>query len=156
MAHGDAREGKGMGNWRMECVASILHTTTEHGVSSINTADAASSRPNWRPRRFKRTRPFRRETKSGFCACAITFQKQSNSQFLCIVFELLPHSCQHYKIYWYLHVKRPTFPSDFLGGKFGFSRQMSIQVPNIKFHKNTSSGSTVDVCGQTDGQILRR
>ena len=39
----------------------------------------ASSRLNWRPRRFKWTRPFRRKTKSGFCACAITFQTQSNS-----------------------------------------------------------------------------
>jgi len=29
------------------------------------------------PRRFKWTRPFRRKTKSGFCACAITFQTQS-------------------------------------------------------------------------------
>ena len=37
----------------------------------------ASSRLNWRPRRFKWTRPFRRKTKSGFCACAITFQTQS-------------------------------------------------------------------------------
>jgi len=27
--------------------------------------------------RFKWTRPFRRKTKSGFCACAITFQTQS-------------------------------------------------------------------------------
>ena len=35
---------------------------------------AASSRLNWRPRRFKWTRPFRRKTKSGFCVCAITFQ----------------------------------------------------------------------------------
>jgi hypothetical protein len=33
-----------------------------------------SSRLNWRPRRFKWTRPFRRKTKSGFCACVITFQ----------------------------------------------------------------------------------
>jgi len=31
------------------------------------------------PYGFKRTRPFRRKTKSGFCACAITFQTQSNS-----------------------------------------------------------------------------
>ena len=31
-------------------------------------------RLNWRPRRFKWTRPFRRKTKSDFCACAITFQ----------------------------------------------------------------------------------
>ena len=86
MAHGDAREGKWRGNWRMEWVASTLHTTTEHGVSSITTADAhtsaASSRLNWRPCRFKWTRPFRRKTKSGFCACAITFQTQSTSQWL--------------------------------------------------------------------------
>ena len=81
MAHGDAREGKWRGNWRMEWVANTLHTTSEHGVSSITTADthtsAASSRLNWRPRRFKWTRPFRRKTKSGFCACAITFETQS-------------------------------------------------------------------------------
>ena len=54
------------------------HTTSERGVSSITTADAhtsaANSRLNWRPRRFKWTRPFRRKTKSGFCACTITFQ----------------------------------------------------------------------------------
>ena len=53
MAHGDAREGKWRGNWRKECVASTLHTTSEHGVSSITTADAhtsaANSRLNWRP-----------------------------------------------------------------------------------------------------------
>ena len=53
MAHGDAQEGKWRGNWRMEWVASTLHTTSEHGVSSIITADAhtsaASSRLNWRP-----------------------------------------------------------------------------------------------------------
>jgi len=69
-------------NWRMEWVASNLRTTSEHVVYSITTADAhtsaASSRLNWRPRRFKLTRPFRRKTKSGFCACAITFRTQSN------------------------------------------------------------------------------
>jgi len=43
MAHGDAREGKRRGNWRMEWVASTLHTTSEHGVSSIITADAQTS-----------------------------------------------------------------------------------------------------------------
>ena len=73
MAHGDERVGKWRGNWRMEWVASTLHTTSEHGVSSITTADAqssaASSRLNWRPRLFKWTRPFRRKTKSGFRAC---------------------------------------------------------------------------------------
>ena len=53
IAHGDAREGKWRGNWRMQWEASTLHTTSEHGVSSIATADvhtsAASSRLNWRP-----------------------------------------------------------------------------------------------------------
>jgi len=48
MKYGDAREGKG--NWRMEWVASTLHTTSEHGVASITTADthttAASGRLN--------------------------------------------------------------------------------------------------------------
>ena len=62
MAHGDAREGKWRGNWRMEWVASTLHTTSEHGVASITTADAhisvVGSRLNWSPRRFKWTRPF--------------------------------------------------------------------------------------------------
>jgi len=61
----------------MELVASTLHTTSEFGVSSITTADehtsAASSRLNWRPSRFKWIRPFRRKTKTGFCACAIVY-----------------------------------------------------------------------------------
>jgi len=34
MARGDAREGKWRGNWRMVWVASTLHPTSEHGVSS--------------------------------------------------------------------------------------------------------------------------
>ena len=83
VAHGDAREGKWRRNWRMEWVASTLHPTSEHGVSSVITADAHTSaagiRLNWRPRRFKWTRPFHRNTKSGYCACAITFQAQSTS-----------------------------------------------------------------------------
>jgi len=53
MAHGDAREGKRRGNRWTQWVASTLHTTSEHGASSITTADAhtsaASSRLNWRP-----------------------------------------------------------------------------------------------------------
>ena len=103
MAHGDAREGKGRGNWRMEWVASTLHTTSEHGVSSITTADAhtsaASSRLNWRPRRFKWTCPFRRQTISGFCACAITFQTQSTSaSFVCKAVVVPAYFCQ--LLYW--------------------------------------------------------
>ena len=81
VTHGGGSERE---NWRMEWVASTLLTTSEHGVSSITTAhahtSAASSRLNWRPRQFKWTRPFRRKTKSGFCACAITFQLASNTK----------------------------------------------------------------------------
>ena len=83
MAHGDARERKWRGKWRMEWVASTLHTTSEHGVSIITTVDAhtsaASSQLNWLPRRLKWTRPFRRKTRSCFCACVSTFQTQSTS-----------------------------------------------------------------------------
>jgi len=68
----------------MTWVASTLHTTSEHDVPNITTADAhtsaTSSRLNWRPRRLKWTRPFRRKTKSGFCACAITFQLASTGR----------------------------------------------------------------------------
>jgi len=73
--------GSEWGNWRMEWVASTLHRISEHGVSSITTADAhtpaASRRLNRRPRRFKWTRSFRRKTKTSFCVCVITFQTQS-------------------------------------------------------------------------------
>jgi len=66
---------------------STLHTTSEHDVATITTPDAytsaASSRLNWRPCRFKWTRPFRRKTKSGFCACAITLQTQSTQNPRC-------------------------------------------------------------------------
>jgi hypothetical protein len=87
MAQSDAWEGKWRGNWRMEWVASTLHTTSENCVYSITTADAhtsaASSRLNWRPCRFQRTRLFCRKMKSGFCACAITFQMQSTTDMWC-------------------------------------------------------------------------
>ena len=82
-AHGDAWEGKWRGNWRMKWVVGTFHTTSEHVVSSITTADAhtsaASSWLKWRSRRFKWTRPFRRKTKSDFCACAVTFQLASTN-----------------------------------------------------------------------------
>jgi len=45
MAHGDTRDGVGKwrGNWRMEWVASTLHTTSECGVCSITATDAHTS-----------------------------------------------------------------------------------------------------------------
>ena len=57
--------GNWRGNWRIQCVASTLHTTSEHGVSSITTADAAHlgcqqlTELTPPPGRFKWTRPFR-------------------------------------------------------------------------------------------------
>ena len=64
----------------MEWVASTLHTTSEHGISCITTAHAHTPAAN---SRLKWTRPFRRKTKCGFCACAITFQTQYTYQ-LCV------------------------------------------------------------------------
>jgi len=87
MADDDAREGKWRGNWRVEWVANTLHTTSEHGVSSITTTDAhtsvASSRTELTPPgRFKWTRPFRPEIWNlVFFACAITFQLASTNRW---------------------------------------------------------------------------
>jgi hypothetical protein len=85
-AHGEAREDKWRGNKRMEWVTSKRHMTAEHGLArAVQTLQADvhrsldTSRLNWRPRRFKWTPPFRRKTKSCFCACAITFQTQSTT-----------------------------------------------------------------------------
>ena len=63
----------------MQWVASTLHTTSEHGVSSITTADAHTSAASSQteltpPADLNGLVRFARKTKSGFCACAITFQ----------------------------------------------------------------------------------
>ena len=67
-------------DWRMQWVASTLHTTSEHGVSSITTADAAhlccqQSTELTPSGRFKWTRPFPRKTKSGFCGVSSHFKR---------------------------------------------------------------------------------
>jgi hypothetical protein len=92
----------------MEWVASILHTTSEHGVSSITTADghnsAASSRLNWRSRRFQWTRPFRWKTKFGICACAITFQRSSTANdwavcsCVCVCVRVCVRACVYVRV----------------------------------------------------------
>jgi len=43
-AHSYAWERKWTGNWRKECVASTLHAISEHGVSSIITANVRTPR----------------------------------------------------------------------------------------------------------------
>jgi hypothetical protein len=83
MARGDAREGKWRGSWRMQWVASTLHTTSERGVYSITTADAHTSGCQQSTELTPTSADlnglvrFARKTKSGFCACAITFQLQA-------------------------------------------------------------------------------
>ena len=83
VAHGDAREGNWRGNWRMEWVASTVtrprNVVYPALLTLMRTPPAASSRLNWLPRRFKWTRPFRRKTKCGFCACAIRFRTSSTT-----------------------------------------------------------------------------
>jgi hypothetical protein len=178
MAHGDVREGKWRGKWRMGWVVSTLHTTSEHGVSSITTADAhtsaASSRMNGRPCRFKWTRPFRRKTKSGFCACAITFQTQ------CAIFFNITYQTARFKIililkcvYWFsLQLLSETFlilrriQRDIIINVLGFTlstiysclvliilelyRQIFEKYSKTNFRENYSSGNRVVPSGQTD------
>jgi hypothetical protein len=119
------REGKWRGNWRIEWVASTLHTTSEHGVSSITTADphtsAASSRLNWRPCRFKWTRPFRRKTKPGFCAWAITFQTQSITNRLHYWVIFMVHK-------WFTNVAHICVFSDSLRGPNVISRNKCVPL----------------------------
>jgi len=78
MGHCDAREGKLRGKMWMEWVTSSLAlyvgTWSIQSLSADPHSSAASCRLNWHPSRFKWTRPFRWKTKSGFCACAITFR----------------------------------------------------------------------------------
>ena len=75
--------GEVKGNLANGVGSQYSHATSVRGISSITQADAhtsaASSRQNWCPHRFKWTRPFRGKTKSGFCACAITFRTKYTS-----------------------------------------------------------------------------
>ena len=89
MAHGDAREGKWRGKMRMEWVVSssalYVGTRSIQLLSADPHSSTASSRLNWDPRRFKWARPFRRMTKSVFCAYAITF-KLASTYCMCTLY----------------------------------------------------------------------
>ena len=59
----------------MEWVASTLHTTSEHGVSTITTADAAHlGWPAVDRADLNGLVRYARKTKSGFCACDVIFK----------------------------------------------------------------------------------
>ena len=81
VTHGKGSEGE---KYRMQMVASTLHTTAEHAVSNTTTADvhvsAASSRLNLRPPAdFNVVVLLATKTKSVFCACAIIFETHSTA-----------------------------------------------------------------------------
>ena len=114
MAQCDAREGKWKGNCRLQWAASTLHTTSEHAVSSITTADAhtsaASSRLNWMPpANLNGLVRLVTKTKCMSFSCAITFQTQSTAPisipidgvnvwllpgYYMVIARLLPSYCQ--------------------------------------------------------------
>jgi hypothetical protein len=103
------------------------NTTLERGVSSITTADAhtsaASSWLNWRPRRFKWTRPFRRKKKSGLCACAIMFHTESTIT----LFEVLSLNLQYYPEIW-----SKIFELDVLPWNVRYYAEFQIATQNFK------------------------
>ena len=81
VTHGKGSEGE---KYRMQMVASTLHTTAEHAVSNITTADlhvsAASSRLNLRPPAdLNVVVLLATKMKSVFCACAIIFETHSTA-----------------------------------------------------------------------------
>jgi len=74
MAHGDAREGKlanGVGRHTLTLPRNVMYPAL---LPLMRTPRLPAVDWTDGPRRFKWTRPFRRKTKSGFYACAITFQ----------------------------------------------------------------------------------
>jgi hypothetical protein len=77
----------------MKWVTSKRHMTAEHRLArAVQTlqADVHSSPASSRLKRFKLTHPFCRKTKSGFCACAITFSNAVYiDRFLPAVFNIL-------------------------------------------------------------------
>ena len=83
VAHGDAREGKWTGNWRMEWVASTLTPPPNVVYPALLKLMRTHRLPaaDWTdpPTDLNGLVRFGGKTKSGFCACAITFRTSYNS-----------------------------------------------------------------------------
>ena len=84
MAYGEAREEKWKGKRRMEWVASthaLYRNTVDPALLPLMRTPRLPA-ADWtvHPHRYKWTRPFRWKTKSGFCACVITFRFHSNTR----------------------------------------------------------------------------
>ena len=67
-------KGKIRREWVASSLALYVGTRSIQSLSADPHSSTVNSRLKWHPRRFKWTRPFRWKTKSGFCACAITFR----------------------------------------------------------------------------------
>jgi hypothetical protein len=73
------KQENGVGNQKRHMTAERRLALAVQTLQADVHSSPASSPLNWRRLQFKWTRPFRRKTKSGFCACAITFQTQSTT-----------------------------------------------------------------------------
>jgi len=81
------------------------------GLKLLNLRERAFEQFKWPPQCVKWTRPFRRKTKSGFCACPITFQTQSTTHSSCGCAWLntvsLPHDIHSVVAPWYTQCRCP-------------------------------------------------
>jgi len=71
------KEANGVGSQQSSAWLGTVHPVLLQSLSADPHSKKASTWLNWHPRRYKRTRPFRWKTESGFCACAVTFRFHS-------------------------------------------------------------------------------
>jgi hypothetical protein len=116
----------------VEWVTSKCHMTAEHRLArAVQTLQAdvhsspASSPLNCPPfPRFKRTRPYGRKTKTGFCACTITFQTQStHTNFTVHLAALMLHTPRVPSLNF--HQKPSALKSNFVSVFFSPSRKVN-------------------------------
>jgi len=137
------------GNYRMQWVASTLHTTSEHVVSSITTADAhtsaASSRLNWRPTvRFKWTRPFRAKDEIWLLRVCHHISTGLNKNSI-------PNKEQAERMkYSMFHSNMARAPIALSGGTF--PDRFAVQDSNGKYCNNFW-GVIPAVCRETNGEV---
>ena len=68
------KEANGEGSQQFSDWLGTVHPVLLQSFSADPHSKKASTRLNWHPRRYNWTRPFRWQTESGFCACAITYR----------------------------------------------------------------------------------
>jgi hypothetical protein len=108
----------------------MVYSTLLPTITADAHTSAASSRLNWPPP-IKRTRPFRRKTKAGYCACVIAFQLASTASFsgVCSCFQEI----LYFHINLFIYSKRIVcfLPRDrrrALHAKFFLYRRRNVQA----------------------------